>query len=124
MLRENYYKYPPQLPRLSGLNDSVPAAPEGIKVERLDDELHLTWQKPVSEKQDLTYTVYYSLTDSIDTASAKSILATNIYGNELFLPIDVESERGYTFSVTASTRYRMESEPSPDTYYYLSKFIK
>ena len=67
---------------------------------------------------------YYSLTDSIDTASAKSILATNIYGNELFLPIDVESERGYTFSVTASTRYRMESEPSPDTYYYLSKFIK
>ena len=90
----------------------------------LDDELHLTWQKPVSEKQDLTYTVYYSLTDSIDTASAKSILATNIYGNELFLPIDVESERGYTFSVTASTRYRMESEPSPDTYYYLSKFIK
>lgn len=70
----------------------------GLKVERLDDELHLTWQKPVSEKQDLTYTVYYSLTDSIDTASAKSILATNIYGNELFLPIDVESERGYTFS--------------------------
>ena len=65
--------------------DSVPAAPEGIKVERLDDELHLTWQTPVSEKQDLTYTVYYSLTDSIDTASAKSILATNIYGNELFL---------------------------------------
>ena len=54
----------------------------------------------------------------------KSILATNIYGNELFLPIDVESERGYTFSVTASTRYRIESEPSPDTYYYLSKFIK
>ena len=78
----------------------------------------------MSEKQDLTYTVYYSLTDSIDTASAKSILSTNIYGNELFLPIDVESERGYTFSVTASTRYRIESEPSPDTYYYLSKFIK
>ena len=123
-LRDNYYKYPAQLPPLTWLNDSVPAAPEGIKVERLDDELHLTWQKPVSEKQDLTYTVYYSLTDSIDTASAKSILATNIYGNELFLPIDVESERGYTFSVTASTRYRMESEPSPDTYYYLSKFIK
>ena len=123
-LRDNYYKYPAQLPPLTWLNDSVPAAPEGIKVERLDDELHLTWQKPVSEKQDLTYTVYYSLTDSIDTASAKSILATNIYGNELFLPIDVESERGYTFSVTASTRYRIESEPSPDTYYYLSKFIK
>ena len=93
-LRDNYYKYPAQLPPLTWLNDSVPAAPEGIKVERLDDELHLTWQKPVSEKQDLTYTVYYSLTDSIDTASAKSILATNIYGNELFLPIDVESERG------------------------------
>ena len=41
-----------------------------------------------------------------------------------FLPIDVESERGYTFSVTASTRYRIESEPSPDTYYYLSKFYQ
>ena len=33
-------------------------------------------------------------------------------------------EQGYTFSVSASTRYHVESAPSPSTYYYLSKYVK
>ena len=123
-LRDHYYKYPAQLPPLTWLNDSIPASPEEIRVERVGDELHLTWDKPASERQELTYTVYYSLTDSIRTDLAKSILATNVHGQELFLPIEPDKERGYLFSISASTRYRIEGKPSAETYYYVSKYEK
>ena len=123
-LRDNYYKYPAQLPPLTWLNDSVPEAPNEIRVERLEGELKLSWDKPENEMQDLTYTVYYSLTDSIDTSSAQQILATNIHGTELYLPISAAYEQGYLFVVTSSTRYHIESLPSRETYYYLSKYVK
>lgn len=123
-LRDNYYRYPAQLPPLTWLNDSVPSAPEEIRVERLENELKLSWEKPAGEKQDLTYTVYYSLTDSIDTSSAQQILATNIHGTELYLPVSPHREQGYLFVITSSTRYHIESLPSRETYYYLSKYIK
>ena len=38
--------------------------------------------------------------------------------------LDTLKEQGYTFSVSASTRYHVESAPSPSTYYYLSKYVK
>lgn len=123
-LRDNYYRYPAQLPPLTWLNDSVPSAPEEIRVERLENELKLSWEKPAGEKQDLTYTVYYSLTDSIDTSSAQQMLATNIHGTELYLPVSPHREQGYLFVITSSTRYHIESLPSRETYYYLFKYIK
>lgn len=123
-LKNNYYKYPAQLPPLTWLNDSLPASPEEIRVEHVGNELKLFWQKPEEEKQELTYTVYYSLSDSIDISSAKNILMTGIRDTVLYLPVDTAVERGYSFSVSASTRYHIESEPSGETYYYLSKFPK
>lgn len=123
-LRDNYYRYPAQLPPLTWMNDSMPSAPEEIRVERLENELKLSWEKPAGEKQDLTYTVYYSLTDSIDTSSAQQMLATNIHGTELYLPVSPHREQGYLFVITSSTRYHIESLPSRETYYYLSKYIK
>ena len=123
-LKDNYYKYPAQLFPLTWLNDRVPVAPGEIRVDREGDELKLSWQKPSEEKEDLTYTVYYSLTDSIDTASAKYMLATGIRDTVLYLPVGPNEERGYSFSVSASTRYHIESLPSPETYYYLSRFPK
>ncbi|WP_075556364.1 family 10 glycosylhydrolase [Parabacteroides timonensis] len=123
-LKDNYYKYPAQLLPLTWLSDRVPAAPAEIHVEKEGSDLKLSWQKPPVEKEDLTYTVYYSLTDSIDTASAKSILATGVRDTVLYLPVAPNAERGYSFSVSASTRYHIESAVSPDTYYYLSEFPK
>ena len=123
-LRDNYYKYPAQLLPLTWLSDKIPAAPAEIRVEKVDNELKLSWQKPAAEQEDLTYTLYYSLTDSIDTASAKSILATGVRDTVLYLPVAPNEERGYTFSVSASTRYHIESAVSPETYYYLSQFPK
>ena len=99
------------------------AAPGEVRVERLGGELRLSWEKPAPDA-DATYTVYYSLTDSIDRSLARSILATRIQGNELYLPIDTTVERGYTFTVTASSRYRIEGPPARETYYYQSKYIK
>ena len=123
-LKNNYYKYPAQLPPLTWLNDSVPVAPEEVRVERLENELRLSWDKPATEQQELTYTVYYSLKDSLNTDQAKCILATQIRGTEIFLPVQPNAEQGYSFRVTASTRYHIESKPSPETYYYLSKYVK
>lgn len=123
-LKDNYYKFPAQLLPLTWLSDRVPAAPAEIRVEKEGSDLKLSWQKPPVEKEDLTYTVYYSLTDSIDTSSAKSILATGVRDTVLYLPVAPNAERGYSFSVSASTRYHIESAVSPDTYYYLSEFPK
>ena len=123
-LRDHYYPYPAQLPPLTWLNDRVPTAPKEIRVNREGDELHLTWDKPAEEQETLTYTVYYALNDSIDSNSARYVLATLIHGETLYLPVDTLREQGYTFSVSASTRYHVESAPSPSTYYYLSKYVK
>ncbi len=123
-LKNNYYHYPAQLPPLHWLDDTLPAAPAELRVERVGEALKLSWNKPAVESQSLTYTVYYSLTDSINTSSPASILATQLRATELYLPITYGKERGFTFSVTTSTRYHIESLPSPDTYYYQSEFVK
>lgn len=123
-LKDHYYPYPAQLPPLTWLNDRVPAAPKEIRVEREGDELHLTWDKPAEEQEDLTYTVYYALNDSIDSNSSRNVLATLVHGETLYLSVDTLREQGYTFSVSASTRYHVESAPSPTTYYYLSNYMK
>ena len=123
-LQNTYYKYPAQLPPLTWLNDTVPAAPAEIRVERIGDELKLSWEKPQGEQQKLNYTVYYSFSDSIDTSLAKNMLATGVRDTVLYLPVDSTAERGYSFSVSASTRYHIESQPSRETYYYLSAFPK
>lgn len=123
-LKERYYPYPAQLPPLTWLNDSIPQAPQEIRVEYRDGEMKLSWDKPTGEAQDLTYTVYYSTTDTIDTNNPRHILATLVHGTELYLPITRDRERGFLFSVTASTRYHIESRPSRETYYYLSQYPK
>ena len=101
-----------------------PAAPEEIRVKKVGNEVKLSRQKPDSEKDVLTYTVYYSLTDSINPTSARNILMTGIRDTSIYLPVDTTSERGYIFSVSSSTRYHIESVLSKETYYYLSKYPK
>lgn len=123
-LRQDYYPYPAQLPPLDWLDSRVPAAPAEIRVERLGSDLKLSWQKPVQEQTDLTYTVYYAPSDSIGYETPRSILATGIRDTVLYWQVDTLKERGFTFSVSASTRYHIESLPSEETYYYLSRFLK
>jgi len=123
-LQDNYYKYPAQLPPMPWIDSTIPPTPGEVLVERNDNELRLSWPPLSTEEGEYTYTVYYSLKDEIDTNSARCILSTGIRGNELFLPVPAEAEMGFTFSVTASSRSRIESQPSRETFYYLSKYIK
>ncbi|MDH6311907.1 uncharacterized lipoprotein YddW (UPF0748 family) [Parabacteroides sp. PFB2-10] len=123
-IRDNYYQYPALLPPLTWLDDRVPASPEEVFVERKENQLRLYWEKPENEPEALTYTLYYSLTDSLDTNKAQHILSTGIYGTEVFLPIDPAIERGYLFRVSASTRYHIEGKPSKETYYFQTEYVK
>ncbi|WP_080904255.1 glycoside hydrolase family 10 protein [Parabacteroides sp. Marseille-P3160] len=123
-LKNNYYKYPAQLPPLTWLNDSVPSTPEEVKVTREEGHLRLFWAPSQVMSQPLTYTVYYSQSDSVRTDLAESILATGVRDTLLYLPVPDSLETGFTFRVSASTRYHIESKPSKETYYYVSKFIK
>jgi uncharacterized lipoprotein YddW (UPF0748 family) len=122
-LKNNFFKYPAQLPPLTWMNDSVqPKSPEAVRIVRERDTLKLSWEEEETDRY--TYTVYYSLTDTIDTGKAESILATGLRKNEMYVPVDTCGEKGYTFSVSASNRYRIESNISHETYYYLSEYEK
>lgn len=122
-LKNNYYKYPAMLPPLSWLNDEQPPSPDEIKVERIDNELKLSWAKPEGTNIGY-YTVYYSQSDSLETSSPKYILATGIRDTVLYLPIGGTAEQEFSFSVSSSSRYRIEGIPSRETYYYYSKYTK
>jgi uncharacterized lipoprotein YddW (UPF0748 family) len=128
-LKDSFYMHPAMLPPLTWLNDTVPNKPAEVQVERIGSELRLTWNPPLDAKDSLnhntlTYTLYYSMTDSIDTNINSSIIETGIRANEIYLQIDTIHEQIYSFQVTASSRYRMESEASNLTLYYQSKYIK
>lgn len=124
VLRSGYYKYAAKLPPLSWLSDSIPPAPAEIRAERVGNELKLSWSKPGSVQANLSYTIYFSHTGSLDTGSAKCILATNLHETEYTVPLEPGAEQGYLFSVSASSRYRIESPLSPETYYYQSEYLK
>jgi len=122
-LKNVYYKYPAMLPPLTWLNDSRPASPEQIKIERTGNELKLSWDCP--EGSDVAYyTVYFSQSDSLQTNTAQSILATGIRNNVLYLSVNGTAEQEFSFSVSASSKYRVEGAASREIYYYYSKFIK
>ncbi|MDR1102440.1 MAG: family 10 glycosylhydrolase, partial [Tannerella sp.] len=121
-LKNHLFRFPAQLPPLTWLSDTLPPpAPQEMIVTRRDDCLQLSWED-ASPPGENTYTVYYSLADTLDTNQARSILATGVRDREIYLPVDIAQEKGYLFCVTASNRYRMESRPSYETYYYLSAF--
>lgn len=123
-LKNKYFKYPALLPPLTWLNKEQPVAPPEIRVKKNGNELIISWDKPERETQPLTYTVYYARSGSANTNRAKSILATGLHDTTIYLTVDSEKEQEFTFRVTASNRFHIESKPSRETYYYLSKYDK
>lgn len=123
-LKNTYYRYPAQLPPLTWLNDDIPPTPDEILVERSGEFLKLSWEKPEGCAEELTYTIYYSLSDPIDTSRAASILIAGIHATHCYLPINPEEEMLFNFQLTASSRYHIESAPSRETLYYLTNHPK
>ena len=126
-LRDNYYKYPAMLPPLTWLSDKTPEAPKDIKVEKIGDELRISWT-PVGDTlnggERQTFNLFCSQTGVVDTSAPEQLVVANIRDTEVYLPIDVTKERGYLFTVVATNRYHIESEPARETYYYSSQFTK
>lgn len=123
-LKNNYFKYPAQLPPLTWLNKDRPASPREVKIKREGNELVISWEKPANESQDLTYTIYYSRSGSVNTNKVRNMLATGLHDTAVYLTIDPEKEQEFSFCITASSRYHIESKPSRETYYYSSQFLK
>ena len=121
-LKNNFFKYPAQLPPLTWMSEVIPESPREIVVTRENNSLKLSWER--SGQDEHSYTVYYSPSYAVDTGKAQSILATGIRTTEIYVPIDIPTEKEYTFCVTASNRFRIESKPSYETYYYLSEYEK
>ena len=124
ILKTNYYQYPAQLPPLTWLNDSIPVAPTQVDVEQLHDELRISWPAVSASSADQTYTVYATTNDSLNLNQPKYMLMTGIRDTCIYLPVDTTREKGYTFTVTASSRYHIESEPARETFYFLTPFVK
>ena len=122
--KTNYYQYPAQLPPLTWLNDSIPIAPTQVDVEQLHDELRISWPAVSASSADQTYTVYATTNDSLNLNQPKYMLMTGIRDTCIYLPVDTTREKGYTFTVTTSSRYHIESEPARETFYFLTPFVK
>lgn len=123
-LRNDYYKYPAQLPPLTWLNDTVPNTPDQVDIELIDDELKISWPSINESSQSHTYTIYASTSDSLDINQSRYMLMTGIRDTCIYLPVDTTKEKGYTFTVTSSSRFHIESKPSKETFYYLTRFVK
>jgi uncharacterized lipoprotein YddW (UPF0748 family) len=126
-LKDNYYKYPAMLPPLTWLSDKVPESPTGLSVERVGEELKISWnatEMPLSDGERVTYNLFCSTADSIDYSSAENLIVANTRDNSVYLPVDSTKERGFLFTVTATNRYHIESKPSEEVYYYSSRYEK
>jgi hypothetical protein len=126
-LKDNYYKYPAMLPPLTWLSDKAPESPIGLSVERVGEELKISWnatETPVSDGERVTYNLFCSTADSIDYSSAENLIVANTRDNSVYLPVDSTKERGFLFTVTATNRYHIESKPSEEVYYYSSRYEK
>jgi uncharacterized lipoprotein YddW (UPF0748 family) len=122
-LKNNYFKYPALLPPLIWLSEEKPPAPVNVNVIWEDDLLHISWMMR-DDDESLSYTVYYSRSSSVSTAVSSSIAATGLRRWDLYLSVDATTEQEFAFCVTASNRYHIESNPSQEVYYYLSKYSK
>ncbi|WP_245832380.1 glycoside hydrolase family 10 protein [Massilibacteroides vaginae] len=122
-LKHTYYKYPAMLPPLTWLSNEQPVSPDEIKVERIGNELKLSWEQPEGSEA-AYYTVYFSQSDTLQTESPQSILATGVRSTVLYLPVNGTTEQEFSFSVSASSKYRIEGIPSKETYYYYSNYSK
>ncbi|MDR2118899.1 MAG: family 10 glycosylhydrolase [Tannerellaceae bacterium] len=127
VLKDKYFKYPALLPPLTWLSRQRPGAPVDVRIRREGNRLKISWNMPDDTEDDpgaLRYTVYYSRSNTVNTALAQNILATGIPESEIYLAVESEKEQELSFRISASNRYHIESRPSREVYYYLTEYEK
>ncbi len=123
-LKNKYYKYPAMLPPLTWLSKEKPNTPEDILIERKGSQLKISWKCRPNDSQPLTYTIYYSRGNSVNTNKAENILVTGLRENEAYLNVNSDKEQEFAFRISSSNRYHIESTPTKDIYYYYSQYSK
>lgn len=118
-----FYARPAKLPPLTWLDNSKPATPINLRVYKNEQgQMDIEWESPDKDKQ-LTYNLYISSKDSIDTSDSRDILAVGIHENKYTFEIN-EGDFGFYYSVTASDRYHNESAPCISAFFSHSKDLK
>jgi len=123
VLRDNYYSYPAKIPPMKWLSNKAPNPPKNMRVYRGDNGLvRIEWDSsdPTTPQ---TFTIYESRTNNCDVNDPRSIVATGVRGNNMYLNTPY-SERGTYFTVTASDRFHNESKPTSPVYFLLSKDLR
>ncbi|MDR2499066.1 MAG: family 10 glycosylhydrolase [Tannerellaceae bacterium] len=124
-LQNRYFRYPALLPPLFWLSDEKPPAPFNLTVGMDGRQIRLSWDVAASGRTEVTsFTVYASPGSSVDIENPANIIATGLRRQEARFDISTDIEQGYTFRITASDRYHIESNPSKDVYYYISTYAK
>ena len=127
VLKNKYFRYPALLPPLSWLSRERPHTPVDVNVRREGDKLIVSWDMPAGTGDDLgslTYTIYYSPSGSVNADLAENILATGLRSPELELTVDGPREQEFSFRLSASNRYHIESRQSREVYYYFTDYEK
>lgn len=115
-----YYPTPAKLPPLTWLSDKLPATPTNILIYKSEgDTLNVVWNAP-NHNEELTYTIYATSADSVDTNNGEHILATGIRGTSYSFPMAI-GDYGVYYTLTASNRYHNESELSFTEFFVHSK---
>ena len=118
---ERYYRYPAKLPPMSWLSDSIPPRPDDLRAERTEEGLfELAWEE---QEGRVTYNVYRSETDSLETNNAAKLLATGLRHTMISMVVP-DDDRAYYYYITTSDSYHNESEPSNPAFFYHSETIK
>jgi uncharacterized lipoprotein YddW (UPF0748 family) len=124
VLKNNYFRYPALLPPLTWLSNEKPPAPVSLNVMKEGNLLRVSWSMPRGSDDSYTYTIYCSQSKNVNTTQSSTILATGLRKSETYFSSDMDKEQEFTFTVTASSRYHIESDPSQEVYFYLSKYTK
>ena len=123
-IKTEFYQFPSQIPPIYWQDSVAPAVPNKPDAIQSGDLLQISWSNKPDIDEKLYYSVYCSEEFPIDIENPENLLAARIPGNNFSLPVDRNREKGYYFLITASNRYRNESEGSDVVFFYMGSLEK
>src|SRR5690554_1566984 len=118
---EKYYRRPAKLPPLKWLSDSIPEKPGDLRAERNGEGLfELAWE---GSDERVTYNIYRSETDSLNTDDGDQLIATGLR-QTIFHMVVPDNDQAYYYYITTSDSFHNESEPCIPAFFYHSETVK
>jgi len=121
-LKDTYYKYPSKLPPMTWLSDTIPSAPYDLTAEKVAADFQLRWKIDKKDKR-ITYNVYKSETDSLDSNNGTTLLATGLK-DPVYMYNPITDDKAYYYFVTVSDSFHNESETAIPAFFWHSEIEK